>query len=47
MLVVGDKEEADNAVSVRLRSKENLGSMPLAKFIARITEIIRTRSGEL
>ena len=47
MLVVGDEEEAGNAVAVRLRSKENLGSMPLASFIQQITEIIKTRSGNL
>jgi threonyl-tRNA synthetase len=47
MLVVGDREAADNAVSVRLRTNENLGAMPLADFIARITEITTTKSREL
>jgi len=47
MLVVGDKEAADNAVSVRLRTNENLGATPLESFIARITEIIKTKSMEL
>lgn len=47
MLVVGDKEQADNAVSVRLRSEENLGSIALDNFVERITEIIKTKSGEL
>ena len=47
MLVIGDKEQADNTVSVRLRSKENLGSMPLTNFIEHIMEVIKTRSGEL
>src|SRR5215469_2196996 len=47
MLVVGDKEAADNAVSVRLRTNENLGATPLEGFIARITEIIKSKSREL
>ena len=32
MLVVGDKEVAEEAVSVRLRSGEDLGRNPLAEF---------------
>ncbi|HET7641699.1 MAG TPA: His/Gly/Thr/Pro-type tRNA ligase C-terminal domain-containing protein, partial [Ktedonobacteraceae bacterium] len=47
MLVVGDKEAADNAVAVRLRSNENLGATPLSSFIERITDIIKTKSQEL
>ena len=47
MLVVGDKEEAEGAVAVRLRTNENLGATPLASFVERITEIIKTRSREL
>ena len=47
MLVVGDKEEAENGASVRLRTNENLGMMSLADFIERITGIIKTRSQEL
>ena len=47
MLVVGDKEAANNAVAVRLRTNENLGAVPLADFIERITGIIKTRSREL
>jgi threonyl-tRNA synthetase len=47
MLVVGDKEEADQAVAVRLRSKENLGPMSLDSFIERIMGGIKTRSVEL
>ena len=34
VLVMGDKEEAANAVSVRARGKGDQGSMPLAEFIA-------------
>ena len=47
MLVVGDREATQNAVSVRLRTNENLGTTPLASFVERITEIIKTKSREL
>jgi threonyl-tRNA synthetase len=47
MLVVGDKEAAENAVAVRLRTNENLGATPLASFVERISEIIKTKSREL
>ncbi len=47
MLVVGDKEAAADAVSVRLRTNENLGSVPLDEFIARAQRIVRERSQEL
>jgi len=47
MLVVGDKEAADNAVSVRLRTNQNLGRMPLAAFVERIVELIKARSNDL
>lgn len=38
MLVVGDREAADRAVSVRTRAGEDLKSMPLFQFVARITD---------
>jgi len=47
MLVVGDKEASENAVAVRLRTNENLGATPLATFVARITDIIKTKSRDL
>ena len=47
MLVVGDKEAAENAVAVRLRTNENLGATPLASFVERITNIIKTKSRDL
>ena len=47
MLVVGDREQAGNAVSVRLRTNENLGMMPVANFVERIREIIQAKSWEL
>ena len=36
MLVVGDREVENGTVSVRLRSEENLGAMPVAAFLERI-----------
>jgi len=36
ILVVGDKEMAAGAVSVRARGNQDLGSMPLAEFIERL-----------
>ena len=47
ILVVGDKEAANNAVAVRLRTNENLGATPLDAFIERITSIIKLKSREL
>src|SRR5712692_4404108 len=47
MLVVGDKEAAEHAVAVRLRTNENLGAMPVASFVERIMGIVQAKSGEL
>ena len=47
MLVVGDKEASENAVAVRLRTNENLGATPLETFVARIKNIIKTKSRDL
>ena len=47
ILVVGDNEQQNQAVSVRLRTNQNLGVTPLDSFITRITEIINTRSKDL
>jgi threonyl-tRNA synthetase len=47
MLVVGDKEQQSQAVSVRLRTNENIGVTPLDTFIARVKDIIKTNSKEL
>jgi threonyl-tRNA synthetase len=38
MLVVGDREQEQGAVAVRLRSGENLGAQPLADVTARILQ---------
>jgi threonyl-tRNA synthetase len=43
MLVVGDREEQAGAVSVRLRSEEDLGSMALVAFLERALEEIRLK----
>ena len=47
MLIVGDREAADNAVSVRLRTNENRGATPLDAFIKHITSIVESKSREL
>jgi threonyl-tRNA synthetase len=47
MLVVGDKEAAADAVSVRLRSNENIGSVPLDEFIQHAQHLVAARSQEL
>ena len=42
MLVVGDREAEAQAVSVRTRSGEDLGSMPIFQFIDRIRDEVAT-----
>jgi len=44
MLIVGDKEAASGAVSVRLRSEENLGAKPLDDFIAMALEAVENKA---
>jgi threonyl-tRNA synthetase len=44
MLVVGDREAEEGAVSVRLRTEENLGAMPLDDLIARAQGLIASRN---
>jgi threonyl-tRNA synthetase len=43
MLVIGDREAADGAVAVRLRSGDDLGAMPLDRFIGRAQDEVRER----
>ncbi len=43
MLIMGDKEAAEGAVSVRLRSEQDLGPKPLAEVIELLLEDIRSR----
>ena len=47
MLVVGDKEAAAEAVSVRLRTNVDLKAVPLAQFVERVAQITTTKSREL
>ena len=44
MLVIGAREAEGNTVAVRTRSGEDLGAMPLADFIAKISEEIASRA---
>ncbi len=43
MLVVGDKEAEAGTVSVRLRTEENLGAIPLAQLIDRIQQEVNAK----
>jgi threonyl-tRNA synthetase len=47
VLVMGDREESSEAVSVRTRGKGDQGSMPLEEFVARAQDLTAKRSGEL
>jgi threonyl-tRNA synthetase len=47
MLVVGDREAADGAVSLRLRSNENIGAVALAAFLDEAGRLSREHSREL
>lgn len=47
MLVVGDKEVEERAVSVRTRHNEDRGALPLEAFKAHALNLVATQSGEL
>src|SRR5438270_1060140 len=47
LLVAGDKEQADNAVSVRTRGKGDEGSVPVADFVAKIRKLLDEKSSEI
>ncbi len=47
MLIIGDKDVEAGTVSVRLRTDEDLGALPLADFIALATGISQSHSLEL
>jgi threonyl-tRNA synthetase len=47
ILVFGDKEEAANAVSVRVRGKGDQGSMSLKDFIIKASDLVAMQSTEL
>lgn len=44
LLVVGGKEQETRSVAVRTRKDQDLGAMPLADFIGKLTEEIRSRA---
>jgi threonyl-tRNA synthetase len=45
--VVGDKEAATDAVSVRTRGKGDEGSVGLAEFIERAKGLVKTQAASL
>lgn len=47
LLVVGDRDIEKSAVSVRLRSGEDLGAMHVTEFIAQAKHIVENKLGEL
>jgi threonyl-tRNA synthetase len=47
MLVVGDREAAEGAVSLRLRSNDNIGAVPLEVFLNEMGTLNRSRSRDL
>jgi threonyl-tRNA synthetase len=47
VLVMGDKEEAAEAVSVRTRGKGDQGSIPFADFLARVETLVASKSTDL
>jgi threonyl-tRNA synthetase len=42
MLVAGDREREANAVAVRTRAGEDLGSMPVFQFVDRLRDEVAT-----
>ena len=47
ILILGDKEEATESVSVRTRAKGDEGSATLAEFLGRAEALTRNRSVSL
>jgi threonyl-tRNA synthetase len=47
MLVVGAREAEERTVAVRRRSGPDLGTLPIADFVARVIDLAKTRSSEL
>jgi threonyl-tRNA synthetase len=47
LLVMGDKEAAADAVSVRTRGKGDQGSMPLQQFITKAKKLVDEKSVDL
>ena len=46
MLIIGDKEVENGVVAVRSRKGGDLGTMPLADFMAKVTDEIKNRTRE-
>jgi threonyl-tRNA synthetase len=44
MLVVGDREQEAGEVAVREHGRGNVGSEPVAEFLERVTELVKTRA---
>ncbi|MEI7643075.1 MAG: threonine--tRNA ligase [Chloroflexales bacterium] len=44
MLIIGNKEQEANAVAVRLRSGEDLGAIPVDRFIERALQEVKSRA---
>jgi threonyl-tRNA synthetase len=44
MLVIGDREVEENAVSVRLRTNDNLGALTVDAFVARVKALVEARN---
>jgi threonyl-tRNA synthetase len=44
MLIVGDREVENDTVSVRLRTEEDLGAMPVSEFLSRARELATSRN---
>ena len=47
LLVAGDKEQADNQVSVRTRGKGDEGVVSVSDFIARIKKLVDEKAAEI
>jgi threonyl-tRNA synthetase len=45
LLIMGDKEQAAGMVSVRLRSGEDLGALPIAGLVARMVDEASRKAG--
>jgi threonyl-tRNA synthetase len=45
MLVVGEREEEAQGVSVRLRTNENRGMIGLPSFVDHLREVVEAKSG--
>ncbi|MFP3897240.1 MAG: threonine--tRNA ligase [Anaerolineales bacterium] len=44
MLIVGDREVENETVSVRLRTEEDLGALPVNDFVSRVRELATSRN---